>query len=349
MTDPTHWAGRTTVLAKWLRLATLCAVAAVSIISMGHTLFPPRADLILMCSNDTRVCEQWQTGLKRDLGLDVRYVALPTQEALKRLQTSHTHPEFDLWVGGPSENYRYAAAQGLLLPITPPHASDLPPQFRDQHGRWFGVYASVLAFCSDPDALTKLHAPTPHSWKELTAPRRPGWISMPSPLSSGTGYATLLTLDAAGLSRTDITHLLGNVERFTRAGNAPSDIVARGEAAVAISYEPYCHGKTTRTGRPLTITHPREGTSYEIASGGVLTGTTHKTHATAAMNWLLSPTGQQAARQAGLDQAPVSQAAPGHIGQRLTTSHLPLLTLDPKRAETTRSAWMDWIAKQVWP
>lgn len=86
------------MLSKWLRLLAVCVVAMVSVATVYRTLFPARTAVTIMCSNDVTVCEQWKRDIARELGLNVRYVSLPTQEALRRLRTgSH---EFDVWVWG---------------------------------------------------------------------------------------------------------------------------------------------------------------------------------------------------------------------------------------------------------
>lgn len=331
------------MLSKWLRFLALCVVAAVSVTTVYRTLLPAQTDVTIICSNDARVCEQWKRGIEHDLNLNVRYVSLPTQEALKRLE-SGTH-EFDVWVGGPSENYRFATQLGLLESVELPAAQEIPPNFKDQSNHWFGVYASVLTLCSDPDALDRLGLSIPKSWAELLQPELHGWISAPSPLSSGTGYAMLLTLQAAGQSPDQIGEILDNVNRFTRSGNAPSDVVANGEAAVAISYEPYCRNKTTLSGKSLAVTYPVEGTSFEIASGGVLSSSTHKNAACAVMNWLLSPPGQTSARQVGLPQVPVSDSVENNISSRLADSR-GISAADPNTADRQRHYWMEWFSER---
>ncbi|MHC9869364.1 ABC transporter substrate-binding protein [Corynebacterium diphtheriae] len=331
------------MLSKWLRLLAVCVVAMVSVATVYRTLFPARTAVTIMCSNDVTVCEQWKRDIARELGLNVRYVSLPTQEALRRLRTgSH---EFDVWVGGPSENYRLAARLGLLQAVDLPAADAIPRPFKDPQNRWFGVYASVLSVCSDRDALAELGVPVPRTWSDLMRPELRGWVSAPSPVSSGTGYAMLLSMQAAGLSQDETAAIVGNVDRFTRSGNAPSDVVAHGEAAVAISYEPYCQNKTTRSGRDVEISYPAEGTSFEIASGGVVAQGHNKSAAYEVMNWLLSPSGQTSARRVGLPQIPTSDLVVGNISTRLKDSY-GIVAVDPAVADSERDRWMSWFSEQ---
>lgn len=329
------------MFAKWLRLPAIIVVAILSATTMYRTLIPQNTDLTIMCSNDATVCEQWKLDIRRELGLDVRYVSLPTQEALKRLQTGSR--EFDLWVGGPSENYRFAARLGLLDATNPPEAATIPAEFQDPHGYWFGVYASILSLCSDPDAFQNLGIDTPTTWRDLLRPELNGWVSAPSPLTSGTGYAVLLSMQSAGLEPVEIQHIMRNIDRFTRSGNAPSDVVAHGEAAVAISYEPYCQNKTTRDGAPLTITYPAEGTSFEIASGGIIAQGSNKATARIVMNWLLSPSGQTSARRVGLPQIPTNSAVAGNISDVLAATD-GITAIRPDLADAERERWMTWFA-----
>lgn len=331
------------MLSRWLRLLAVCVVAIVSAVTVYRTLFPTKTAVTIMCSNDVTVCEQWKRDIAHELGLKVRYVSLPTQEALKRLQMgSH---EFDVWVGGPSENYRLAARLGLLQAADLPAADAIPAQFKDPQNRWFGVYASVLSVCSDRDSLDRLGVPVPRSWADVMRPELRGWVSAPSPVSSGTGYAMLLSMQAAGLSQEQIARIVDNVDRFTRSGNAPSDVVAHGEAAVAISYEPYCQNKTTRLGQDMEISYPAEGTSFEVASGGVVAQRHNKSAAYEVMNWLLSPSGQTSVLRAGLPQIPTNNLVADNISTRLKDSH-GIVAVDPTVADSEREQWMSWFSKR---
>lgn len=343
MSPSIHAASRPNRLLGTLRVGSLGLVVLVGLAALIYPVLPHRIDVKVACATDARICRAWEQRFFHDTSLVAEFTALPTREALGRIRDTQGHPEFDLWVGGDAENYYSAAHEGLLQPAYPANAAQLDPHFKDPAHQWFGVYASVLGLCINPTVLHQQGLATPRAWTDLQDPSYRGWISAPSPLSSATAHAMLLAQRTAGVDEPGLKRFIANVDRFTRSGNAPAGVVASGEAAVAVLFHPYCSAADT----PLTMLYPTDGTTYEVGSAAVIRGTTRPDGAELALNWLLSPRGQTAARDAGVPHVPVARDVPDNLQETLAKQHIRVTPTDPAAAAQEHEAWQAWFANYL--
>lgn len=268
----------------------------------------------VLCSSIDELCREWAEGFTRESGIDVAVVRVSTGEALTRLSRPGGVREFDVWHGGPADSYVLAAERGLLTPYVSPEAALIPQQYKDASGQWTGVYLGVLGFCSNIAVLNRLGVPTPDSWDDLLDPRLTGNVSVPNPLTSGTGYTAAWTqlhrLGTSAAALAYLTALDSRVLQYTHSGLAPARIVGRGEAAVAVTFSQHCAKAAADTMTELAITYPTEGTGFEIGSVALLSGSANGADARRYIDYALS----RAAQSAGADS---------HSAQLPTRSDLP--------------------------
>ena len=72
-----------------------------------------KEQLAFICSNEESICKNWRDAYAAATGKNVSYLRLPTAQALTRISSSPKTREFDVWVGGPAENYVLAKRRGL--------------------------------------------------------------------------------------------------------------------------------------------------------------------------------------------------------------------------------------------
>lgn len=288
-------------------------------------------ELRVLCSNDERICNNWATEYAAQTGQKVRFLRLPTSAALARIRSLRTRPEFDVWVGGPAENYELAQTEGLLAPTSLPASRQIPSQFKARNGSWYGVYGSVLAICANPTELARKKLRPPQSWRQLSQKQYSGVISAASPRSSGTALSLIQTIEMTYRNPKDIlTGIYNNVGRFTNSGTAPASAIASRQGALAISFTPYCRAQS------LEVIYPSEGTTYEIGAGALLAKSPHPKRGRAFLNWLLSPPGQRAGEVGNLKQAPTNATFENSLAKLLANPHLKIVSKPPP--EPRRSA-----------
>jgi iron(III) transport system substrate-binding protein len=335
--------------ARFRALAAASAIVVCSFLLVACAA-PSRADgeLTVLCSNDAAVCERWAREFAEGAGVHVTIVRMPTSEALARLEQGRDAPEFDVWHGGPAEFYSRAASEGLLSPADPTGASGIPQELRDPAGRWTGVYASVLSICADPRQLDVLGIPIPSTWDDLLDPALRGRLVLSSPRTSGTAYTVMFVqsqrLGHAG-ARRYLSALYGQVQQFTRSGTAPARALVAGDAAVAVTFAPYCSAAATPA-HPLSVVLPANGTGYEIGAVALVRGSRHPDLARRYLDYAVSARGQTACRRVGIPQLPTDPGLPGSLSELLDETPDGILPADVVRRDLDRDRLMEWFADE---
>ena len=115
----------------------------------------------------------------------------------------------------------------------------------------------------------------PMSWKELLDPKWKGQIVAPSPRTSGTAFMinySFLQLYGEKEGWKFLTDLDQNMAQYTKSGNAPTDLVGRGEYLLGITADENVL-KRINDGYPIQWVIPAEGIGYEGNYCTILKGT----------------------------------------------------------------------------
>ncbi|MDN5570259.1 MAG: ABC transporter substrate-binding protein [Propionibacteriaceae bacterium] len=252
--------------------------------------------LHVLCSTIETLCYRWAQGFTERTGIETVVVRVSSGEALARVSRPGGASEFDVWHGGPADVYVLAAERGLLQPYVSPEADAVPAAYKDPAGRWTGTYLGVLGFCSNRRLLDQRGLDAPTSWDDLLAPPLEHLVSVPSPVTSGTGYVWLWTqvlrLADEDAALAYVNALDRNVLQYTTSGMAPAGIVGRGEAAVAVVFSQHCVRARDAGMRDLVLTFPTQGSGIEIGSVAILAGAPHLDAARRYVDWALSKEAQ---------------------------------------------------------
>lgn len=337
-------------------LRSPCALAVLVVLSLlvltGCTAADgpaERDEVAVLCSNDAEICRAWTAAFTERSGRDVTLVRLPTSEALERIRRGEGLPEFDVWHGGGAEMYVEAAEEGLLAPYSSPEIAMIPDAFRDPERRWSGVYSSMLAFCISPPGLAALDAQTPLTWDDLLDPALTGQVSTASPRTSGTAFTAMsLQIDRLGADagRDYLEALYAQVLQFTRSGTAPVQVVVHGEAAVALTFAPYCEAARAE-GYDVETVVPHDGTDYEIGAVAVLADAPHARGAREYLDFALSAEGQRSGADSGIHQIATRSDLPGNLAEILADGRYPLIGSPLAERVERRDELLGWFTAEV--
>jgi iron(III) transport system substrate-binding protein len=231
----------------------------------------------------------------KETGIHIDWIRLSTGECVARLEAEKNNPQASIWFGGVGLGHIEAKNKGLTEPYKSPLAT-MPSRFRDDDYYWTGLYASPLCIESNTEKLKQYGLEAPSSWADLIKPEYKNHIQMANPGSSGTSYnivSTLIQLLGEDEAFKYLKDLDKNITHYTRSGLAPGKNMSIGEVAVALGYtHDALHLK--KEGYPITVTFPREGTGYEIASISMIKNGPEKENESAALfyDWAL---GEEAA------------------------------------------------------
>ena len=250
--------------------------------------------LVVYTSVDEENARRILDAFTADTGIDVQMVFLSSGPALSRIEAEAGRPQADVWFGAPSENHILAKERNLTQPYVSAHADALVPEFKDEEGYWHAIYTNPLALGVRTDILEQRGAEVPRSWADLTDPQYRGLIQMPSPQSSGTAYAVILTMiellgeDAAFEY---LAALNPNVQTYTQSGTAPSGSLGVGETVIGLQFSPGFL-RLVDEGFPVEVVFPSEGVGYEVAAMSILRGTDSLEEAQTLVDWMTSQEGQ---------------------------------------------------------
>ncbi len=292
------------------------SLAAGAALWLSATLAGASAqDLNVLCGVDRDWCLTMEAAFEAKTGLDVAMERRSTGEILDQIRDQQNDPKVDVWWGGTGDTHLQAAAEDLLEPYRPEHASDALPWAQNFYqmsgGRAFGVYAGALGFAFNSDILAENGLVTPSCWKDLTDPQYDGLVQMANPNSSGTAFtvlATLVQLLGEDEAFRYLEALTRNISNFTTSGAAPVKAAARGETGIGISF---IHDAVTQqlAGAPLVIVAPCEGTGYEIGAVSIVKGARHLDAARQFVDFSMSPEGQATGAASGQNQIPSNAKA----------------------------------------
>ena len=181
----------------------------------------------------------------------------------------------DMIIGCGSPLAFMAKKNGWDVPYVSPDWKGVSDVFMDPQGNWYNIANFSFVLVGNKDRLAKAGYTMPKSWKDLLDPKWKGEIVMPSPLSSGTANMmrfSFLALygDEAGWKYLEA--LDKNIAFYTRSGNAPTDLVGRGEFMLGITSDENVK-KRLDDGYPLIWSVPEEGTGYDGTFALILKGT----------------------------------------------------------------------------
>ena len=274
-----------------IRSITLGVVAALGIAGPAAA----QGSINMLCAPQADWCEAIAAAFQRDTGIRVNMTRKSSGEILAQLRAEAANPRTDVWFGGSTETHITAAEGNLLQAYTSPNMAALHEWARRSHqqsnGYCVGVSSGAIGIAYNTELVARRNLPVPHSWADLLNPAYRNEIQLPNPNSSGTAYtiiAGLVQLWDEDRAFDYLKRLHANVNAYTRSGAAPMQAVARGETAIAASF----NMETTsmaQAGFPIEMTYPSEGTSYEVACMSIVRGARNLAQARRFYDWYLTP------------------------------------------------------------
>lgn len=168
-----------------------------------------------------------------------------------------------------------AKKNGWSVPYKSTGWSGVNPVFVDPEGYWFNISNFSFVLVGNKDKLKEKGYTMPKSWKDLLDPKWKDQIVMSSPLSSGTANMirfSFLALYGEEEGWKFLQALDKSIHHYTRSGNAPTDLVGRGEFLLGITSDENVK-KRIDEGYPLIWSIPEEGIGYDGTFALIFKGT----------------------------------------------------------------------------
>ena len=295
-----------------IRSFILAAAAAVGLAAPAAA----QGSLNMLCAPQADWCEAIAAAFQRDTGIRVNMSRKSAGEILAQIRAEAQNPRTDVWFGASAETH--ISAGELLQPYTSPNMAQLQPWAQRAHqasnGRCVGVSSGAIGIAYNTEVMARRNLPIPRSWEDLAGPAYRGEVQLPNPNSSGTAYtiiAGLIQLWDEERAFAYLKRLHANVNAYTRSGAAPMQAVARGETALAASFNMET-ASMANAGFPIEMVYPSEGTAYEVACLSIIRGARNLAQARRFVDWYLTPAAMDIGVQANQFHVPAHPGAQPH-------------------------------------
>lgn len=217
----------------------------------------------------TRLNEQFP-----DYEIMIEY--MPTGNSAVRLQAEGASTPCDIVL---DMEYGYLPLlEDMLADVSHYDQSVFMEDMRSPSGRWLPMYRNGGAVILNLDVMAQYGLAEPASYEDLLDEQYEGFISMPNPKSSGTGYMFFKSLvnawgEDAAFDYFDA--LAENILQFTSSGSGPVNALVQGEAAIGLGMT----GQAVLAqgqGANLKILYFEEGSPCSLYGYAMIEGKQHR-------------------------------------------------------------------------
>jgi len=216
--------------------------------------------------NDESELDAFASAISKGTGLKLEPLRMSSGEAWARVEAEAPNVGADLHFGWPLSFALMAKEKGLLMKYKSPAWKNIPAQYKDPDGYWYGWSYWFACVAVNTKLLAEKGYEKPKSWKDLLDPKWKGEIVMPNPGTSGTAFltvSTIMQLYGEDEGWKYLEKLNNNVAQYTKSGSAPGQLVAQGEYMIGITWDQAVE-KRKNEGYPVEMVIPEEGTGYVL-------------------------------------------------------------------------------------
>jgi iron(III) transport system substrate-binding protein len=226
--------------------------------------------------------------------ITIKWVRDSTGIITNKLLAEKDNPQADVIWGLAATSLMLMKNEGMLESYAPAGLDQLDPAFRDKEDPpfWTGMDAWVAAICVNTVEAEKNGLPMPASWEDLTKPEYKGFIAMPNPGSSGTGFldvSSWLQLFGTDGGWDYMDRLHENIDHYTHSGSKPCKQAAAGEIPIGVSFA-FRGAKSKAQGAPIEIIIPSEGIGWDMEATAIVAGTANLEAAQKLVDWSITET-----------------------------------------------------------
>jgi iron(III) transport system substrate-binding protein len=329
---------RLTMRGKQILTILTIILSSLIVLSSSSEAQTIRAYMGLSPENNTKVVAL----IKEKTGVEILQTFQSFGEIEAKVKSEAPNFNADMITGCGSPTAFMAKKNGWLIQYDSPAWKGVPPEYIDPDKYFFNMFNFSFVLVGNKDKLKEKGCEMPKSWKELLDPKWKDEIVMPSPLSSGTANMirfSFLALYGEEEGWKFMQALDKNIHHYTRSGNAPTDLVGRGEFLLGITSDENVKARLDQ-GYPLLWSVPEEGIGYDGTFAMILKGTKNLDACKKVIDFLGGPEFSQAMGAFGyMPPRPSRNALFGDIKPKY-------IKLDLNYATEMRPKWNDiWKEK----
>jgi len=203
--------------------------------------------------------------IQEKTGIEVKGITLSWGEigARQRMECPRFNADMILSVG--AAEAIGGSKKGYYEAYKSPTWDDIDAAFKSPDGTYYALGTFSFILIGNKEKLAEKGYGMPMSYKELLDPKWKGQIVAPSPRTSGTAFMinySMLQLYGEKEGWKFLEALDKNMAFYTKSGNAPTDLVGRGEYMLGLTADENVLNRIQQ-GYPIQWTIPVEGIGYE--------------------------------------------------------------------------------------
>jgi iron(III) transport system substrate-binding protein len=210
-----------------------------------------------------------------------------------KLLAEKDNPQADVVWGTAATSLLIADDLGMLSGYNPKGIEKVKSGMKDPKNNpahWVGIKAWVTGIVGNTIEMEKLGLKMPQSYADLLKPEYKGYLVMPNPASSGTGFLTVSAIlqtmgEEKGWDYLDQLH--ENIAQYTHSGSKPAKMAGKGEFPIGISFA-YRGFKQRASGEPVEVAFPKEGSGFDVESNALIKKPRIKQDAKTFLDWAIS-------------------------------------------------------------
>jgi iron(III) transport system substrate-binding protein len=225
-------------------------------------------------------------------GIRINWVRDSTGIIQARLVAEKDNPRADVIFGHAATDLLALDQMGQFMPYAPKGVERLDARYRDRKSppTWSGLWGFAAAVCFNTVEAAKRNIPRPVTWSDLAKPVYKGQVTMPNPVSSGTGFLNVagwVQIMGRDKAWAFMDALHQNIAAYSHSGSKPCNQVAAGEYVVGISLPGRAADLKTR-GAPIEAVIPTDGIGWEMQGVAIVKTTRNAADAKTFVDWAVS-------------------------------------------------------------
>ena len=169
--------------------------------------------------------------------------------------------------------------------------------------QWYGIYTGILGFLANNEELERRSLDEPKDWPDLLDPKYKGLIWPSNYNTAGTAELVINTVIQMKGHDEGIQYLVDldkNIDQYTKSGGGPSKSVGIGECTIGIGFLHDAIYQIADNGYDnIGLVAPSSGASYEVGASAGFEGCKHPNAAKLWLEYVLTPTCVNQAKEVG--------------------------------------------------
>ena len=257
------------------KLFTLAALAIALTFGLAVNGLQAADSISAYLGFSREVNEALANRIQEKTGIEVKGITLSWGEIGARIATEYPRFNADMILSVGAAEAINGAKKGYFEAYKSPAWADIDDTFKSPDGTYYALGTFSFLLVGNKVKLAEKGYGMPMSYKELLDPKWKGQIVAPSPRTSGTAFMinySFLQLYGQKEGWKYLEALDKNMAFYTKSGNAPTDLVGRGEYLLGLTADENVL-KRINDGYPLQWVVPAEGIGYEGNYCTILKGT----------------------------------------------------------------------------